>query len=97
VPGAGRAIFIWRATVGVTPTVAAVGRTGACATGRAAANCCGVAVRATRATGCELVIADAGTTVAARAFAKLLIVVRLLVMFVMLLTLVTWVTLTLRM
>jgi hypothetical protein len=87
-------MFICRATAGVTPSVAAVGRTGTCVTGCAAANCCGTTGRAARAMGCEFAIADEGTTVVAPALTKLLIVVWLFVMFV---TFVTCVTLTLRM
>jgi hypothetical protein len=84
------------ATAGVTPAVVAAGRRGcASKTGLACASCAGVTRWANPETGRDAAIALAGTTVAARRLAKLLIVT-LRLMVVMLVTLVTWVMLTLR-
>src|SRR5277367_2777758 len=96
VPGAGAWKLNCRATAGVTPTVVAAGRTGCSPnTGLAWASCCGVTRCATPEIGRDAVIAFAGTTVAAPRLTKLLIVT-LRLMVVMLVTLVTWVMLTLR-
>jgi hypothetical protein len=54
----------WRATPGVTPTVAAVGATGDWNCARAWVNCCGDKGRAAAATGLDCAITAAGTTVA---------------------------------
>jgi hypothetical protein len=99
-PGAGRGCaaggkFSCRATTGVTPAVAALGRSGCWPRiGRACANCCAVTGRATACTGRDAIIAAAGTDVAAPRLTKLLMVMLFLVMFV---TLLTWLTLTRRM
>jgi hypothetical protein len=84
------------ATAGVTPTVAAVGRTGCVPnTGLACASSAGVARWANPDTGRDAAIALAGTIVAAPRLAKLLIVTLRLIV-VMLVTLATWVMLTFR-
>ena len=77
-----------RATAGVTPAVAVVGRSGDWpTTGCACASCAGSTRCAVVRTGRDVVIADVGTTVAARALAKLLMVtLRLIVMLLMLVT-----------
>jgi hypothetical protein len=80
-----------RATTGVTPAVATVGRRGCWPnTGRAWANCAVSSRCATGRTGREAVMALVGTTVAALRLTKLLIVtLRLTVV-----KLVTWATFT---
>lgn len=103
-PGEAAGRFSERATAGVTPCVASVGCTGGRAIGWAAAS----AVRAWGESCCacgpmgrDCVIADAGTTVAAPALTKRLLVIlvlliALLVTLVMVLMFVTLVTFTLR-
>jgi hypothetical protein len=82
-PAGGRRIRC--ATAGVTPAVAALGRTGSWPmTGRACASCCGVARCPNRWIGWEAASALAGATVAPPRLAKLLTVTfwLIVVMFV---------------